>query len=634
VIASNSSGEIVEFNRAAETITGYSRAELAGRPWLEVICPRSRCPEVWEELERLGPDNLPHSFESRILTKSGEERHVLWSSGAWRNGRDERCTIAFGLDTTEQHIADAALAETAALLGSIIEGGINAVFAKNLDGKYVLVNARAAELLGRSKEEILGKNDLELFPDDVAREFREGDRRVIESGESFSYAEESATEDGTWRYRLSAKGPTRDERGNLMGVFGIATDVTQLKTADEALARAARESEQLAHAAMKLIECRSDEDILSVVAEFFADVVPNALTFINRATPDGEYFETTHVLGANAAQLARAGELVGLEVVGSRHPITEEYRRDFSAATLLKVPGGLAALAGTMVPRQVVEAITREFGHQDAYTIGIAENGAEFGCVHVVMTEPGAEPPVGIIDAFGRQCLLAICAIARTAEMAETAQRLEIVLAERERNMEALARSFSAVVDVVGSTVEMRDPYTAGHQQRVALLAVRIAREMGMAESDIEDIRVAALMHDVGKLSVPAELLSKPGNLTPTEMGIVKHHALAGYEIVRSARMREPIAELIYQHHERCNGSGYPRGLHAAHLHPGAKVLMVADLVEAMASHRPYRPAVGIDAAIAEISRQAGILYDRGVVDACIAVVNGGFEFDPSTGRL
>ena len=185
------------------------------------------------------------------------------------------------------------------------------------------------------------------------------------------------------------------------------------------------------------------------------------------------------------------------------------------------------------------------------------------------------------------------------------------------RQMERLSKELTSVIDVLGTVAEMRDPYTAGHQRRVSELASAMARDMGMPEPDIEDIRIAGLIHDIGKMSVPAELLSRPSRLSSAEFSVIRVHAEAGYNIISSARMPGAIAELVYQHHERCDGSGYPRGLTANNLLQGGKVLMVADVVEAMMSHRPYRPALGLEAALSEIEHGAGRLYDAAVADSC-----------------
>lgn len=207
---------------------------------------------------------------------------------------------------------------------------------------------------------------------------------------------------------------------------------------------------------------------------------------------------------------------------------------------------------------------------------------------------------------------------------------LEELLRERESNLEQLESSLSSIIEVVGQVVEARDPYTAGHQRRVSQLAVRISEEMDLPAEDIEQIRVAALLHDVGKISVPAEILSKPGKLSAVEFELIKSHSEDGFRIISSAHMAGPTAEIVYQHHERCDGSGYPRGLTEDDLLEGAKVLMVADVVEAMSSHRPYRASLGMGPALAEVERGSGVQYDTAVADACKRAINAGFVFSES----
>jgi HD-GYP domain-containing protein (c-di-GMP phosphodiesterase class II) len=176
---------------------------------------------------------------------------------------------------------------------------------------------------------------------------------------------------------------------------------------------------------------------------------------------------------------------------------------------------------------------------------------------------------------------------------------------------------------------ETRDPYTAAHQQRVAQLACAIAREMGISDDRIEGLQIMGIIHDIGKVAVPAEILSKPGRLSSYEFGIIKTHPEIAYNIVKGLEFPWPVAEAIFQHHERLNGSGYPRGISGDDIMLEAKILGVADVVEAMASHRPYRPALGIDKALEEIAQNRGILYDASVVDACLRLVaEKGFKFD------
>ena len=166
--------------------------------------------------------------------------------------------------------------------------------------------------------------------------------------------------------------------------------------------------------------------------------------------------------------------------------------------------------------------------------------------------------------------------------------------------------------------METKDPYTSGHQKRTTNLARAIATEMHLPSDQIEGIRVAGAIHDIGKLSVPAEILSKPSKLAAAEHLLIKEHARQGYEILKDVESPWPLAEIVHQHHERMNGSGYPRGLQGEKILIEARILAVADVVEAMASYRPYRPALGIDKALEEIEKNKGVLYDILAVDTCL----------------
>ena len=200
---------------------------------------------------------------------------------------------------------------------------------------------------------------------------------------------------------------------------------------------------------------------------------------------------------------------------------------------------------------------------------------------------------------------------------------------EREVAIRQLRENLEDTVGAVASTIEMRDPYTAGHQRRVAKLAARIAREVGLPEDQARGIFLAGLVHDVGKINIPAEILSKPGKLTALEMQFVQTHAEAGYDIIKGVEFPWPIAEAVRQHHERLDGSGYPRGLMANAIIIEARILAVADVTEAITAHRPYRPALGLDAALAEIKAGRGRLYDVAAVDACVDLFrNKGFTFE------
>jgi PAS domain S-box-containing protein len=189
---------------------------------------------------------------------------------------------------------------------------------------------------------------------------------------------------------------------------------------------------------------------------------------------------------------------------------------------------------------------------------------------------------------------------------------------ERQQNIERLKKSLGATINAMAVTVETRDPYTAGHQRRVADLALAISVEMNLKREQIDSIRMASMIHDIGKISIPSEILSKPSKLTNLEFDLIKTHSQSGYDILKDIEFPWPLADFVLQHHERMNGSGYPRNLKGDEIFLEALIMAVADVVEAMASYRPYRPALGIELALEEIEKNKGILYDDAVVNACL----------------
>ena len=200
---------------------------------------------------------------------------------------------------------------------------------------------------------------------------------------------------------------------------------------------------------------------------------------------------------------------------------------------------------------------------------------------------------------------------------------------ELQRSYDKLRDTLIATVNTLASTVEMRDPYTAGHQRRVTILACAMAEEMGLVEEQFDGLRMAGLVHDIGKFSVPVEILNKPGRISETEFNIIKVHPQAGYNILKEIEFPWPVAQIVLQHHERLDGSGYPQGLKNGGIMLEAKILAVADVVEAMASHRPYRPALGIDIALEEVTKNQDILYEPDMVDVCKRLfTEKGFAFE------
>ena len=194
-----------------------------------------------------------------------------------------------------------------------------------------------------------------------------------------------------------------------------------------------------------------------------------------------------------------------------------------------------------------------------------------------------------------------------------------------------LKETLEGIIKTLSVTVENRDPYTAGHQRRVAELSIGIGREMMLDDDQLEEIRVAALLHDIGKMYISAEILNKPGKLKPIEFELIKLHAEEGYNTLKNIEFPWPVAEIVFQHHERCDGSGYLRGLKGDELLLAARIISVADVVEAITSMRPYRAALGLDVALDEITKFRGTRFDADVVNAAVRLFgSGSFQWSES----
>jgi len=219
--------------------------------------------------------------------------------------------------------------------------------------------------------------------------------------------------------------------------------------------------------------------------------------------------------------------------------------------------------------------------------------------------------------AFDRESVEFICEVAGDIALGMRSIKMARKLAA---TLESMTQTLTGTVETIASLVEYRDPYTAGHERRVAEIARAIGQELGLPEKRIEGLRVIGYLHDVGKIAVPVEILAKPTKLSELEFKLIQSHSEAGYAILKPMQFPWPVADTVLQHHERLDGSGYPKGLKGEEIILEARVIAVADTVEAMATHRPYRPALGLEVALAEIVKGRGTRYDAAVVDACLSL--------------
>lgn len=451
----------------------------------------------------------------------------------------------------------AVFAVAAELNGSFLQAIVNAVgdplFVKDQDHRWVAFNAAFERMLGRPRDELLGRSDYDFVRTEEADVFWRKDEEVFRSGRENLNEEAFTGPDGRTHTVQTRKTPFVGPDGRKY-LVAVIHDITGLKDTETALRRSERllaETERMAHLGSWEWDVRTDRITWSEETYRIFGVTPQSFdatrdAFVALIHPD----DRARVVAAiqNAIGPERTPYDLDMRVVRPDGTVRTVHSR---GETTFAPDGQSLRMAGTA--HDVTEARLAE---------------------HVL----------------------------RSSE-----QRLR--------------RHLLDIIRVIGRTIEARDPYTAGHEERVAALAVAIGRELGLSETQVANIEMGALIHDVGKIYVPGEILTRPGRLTKEEYDLIKTHARIGYEIVKGVDIPATVTDMILQHHERLDGTGYPQGLRGDAIRLEARILAVADVVESMAAHRPYRPSRGIESGLAEVLAHRGTRYDERAVDACVRLV-------------
>lgn len=370
----------------------------------------------------------------------------------------------------------------------------------------------------------------------------------------------------------------------------------------------------LSEAAAALARADSTDLLIAEVCSAIAAQGPYVLAWVGKAEEDAN--KTVTAMGGAGSAIAYIENIV---VSWSDQNISGMG------------PGGLAIRTGKssiVVDSELDEGfiswreLARKFGIRSAIGCPIPDGETHpFGVLLVYSKVPDAfgESEVQLFESLAQEIGFGLRSIERQ-------HMLDDEIHEKQRTQERLADALRATIEAMARTMEWRDPYTAGHQKRVALIATAIARKMGWDDTAVQALYMAAMVHDIGKVAVPSEILTKPTRLTDLEMQMVQGHVESGYQILKDIPFPWPIADMVRQHHERIDGSGYPRGLKGDQICPEARILAVADTIEAMATHRPYRPARGLAAAMDEVRAESGSKLDAKVVDAAFEVFNSSGE--------
>jgi PAS domain S-box-containing protein len=431
-----------------------------------------------------------------------------------------------------------------------------------------------------------------------------------ETGSPYELELETIRADGVHGWMLARGEAIRDEGGTVVKLRGVAMDVTERKAGELALTRANRALRTLSACNAALISAVSEPELLDTICRLIVDAGGYSMAWVG------------------FAEQSPKKQVRVVAQYGSTDEYLQSMNITWSDTEHGRGPTGRAIQSRTTQVHQSLmdesdKALWRDaalaHGFQSSISLPLKQLSGATGALTLYARERDVftEEEVHLLEELANDLAFGIATLRTRAErdrMAEAHQHHE----------EILRKSLEESIQAISDTVEMRDPYTTGHQKRVAQLAVAIATDLTLPKDEIHGIHLAAGIHDLGKIRVPSEILSKPGKLTDIEYQLIKAHAQAGYDILKGIEFPWPLANIVLQHHERLDGSGYPQGLKGEQILLGARIIAVADVVEAMASHRPYRAALGTDLALAEIERGRGTAYDPAVADACLKLFREG----------
>jgi PAS domain S-box-containing protein/putative nucleotidyltransferase with HDIG domain len=480
---------------------------------------------------------------------------------------------------------------------------------KHVNSVYLASNSSYADDLGITPQAIVGKTDYDFFPPELASRYQADDKKVMADKTIITF-EEPYLKNGDNFWIQTTKAPMYDHAGNVNGVVVIFEDITQRKHDQELINRRSWAIKALSRGNEALVYAKTEEELIQLVCDSITSENYYLLAWFGWAV-DNEHKEVKITASSGIA----SGYLKGFQVSWGENELGNGPSGRAIKSGKVQV-NNAASDNSAFAPWQSRAA---EFGIGSSISLPVQLDDRVVGALTVYAKEKNAfdSEEIALFEKLASNVGYGI-------ESRRTSIAYEAELKHREEQAKVLEKSLEDALMAISATLEHRDPYTAGHQKRVAELAIQIGRELGLNEFDLHGLYLAAVVHDIGKIQIPAEILVKPTRLSPQEFRLIQNHPEAGYDILSKIDFPWPLAEIIRQHHEYLDGSGYPRALKGNEILIEAKILAVADIVESMSSDRPYRPALGLGAAIAQINSWRGSKLDAGVVDACTSILQRG----------
>jgi PAS domain S-box-containing protein len=582
-------------------VLGYAPSDMIEHPLFEFV-PEDAQSDAREKLGAQLAGNLGLAQQNSIMrTKDGRTVEVLVNASR-SIFEGHPVSLAVIVDVTERKRAERELASTAAILATEHDISPDGIVAVDLRRSIISFNGRFVEMWGIPPEIMASKSEEQAFAWSMQNRIADPAAATAQMEEALAHPEERGQHEVVLTdgrvFEIHRSPMTQPDGGN-MGRVWFFRDISARKVAERTLLRLNRTLRTLSRGNEVLVRTTSEPELLSAMCQVIVEVGGYRMAWVGMAEQDAAKSITPVAWAGEAGDYLKKAQISWADGPRGGGPTGRAIRSGEPTCSLdIRADPGMAPW--------------REEARKRGFASSIALPLKDRSGVFAALTLYSAE-----VNAFDPEELKLLRELANNLAFGIRSLREH---AAHEALNQRWQTSLEATVGAIANTVEMRDPYTSGHQQRVARLAVAMAREMGLPEQQIQGLYLAGIIHDVGKIDIPSEILNKPGKLSKLQFQLIQMHAQAGYDIVKGVDFPWPIAEMVRQHHERADGSGYPQGLKAEAILPEAKILAVADVVEAMMSHRPYRAALGVEAALAEIETGKGKIYDTAAVETCVAL--------------
>jgi len=534
-------------NSQTEKLSGYTKEEIENKiKWTTFAHP--------EDLEKMKKYHIerrkaggkaPTEYEFRLIDKKGNIRNIFMKIGIIPNTKK---SIASLIDITKLKKTEEGLRESREKYFNLFNDANDLIHVINPAGKFLAVNRKWLTTLEYSQEEIKDIRVPDIVRKDKLKQFSERIQE-IKKGKSTGFETIFISKSGK-EINVEGRGNGLFKNGKLVSAVGIFRDITKRKQAEENVKSAKDELEII---------------LDSVPAIIFYKDIEDRIIRTNKTNADAFGVPIKDMVGKTTEELFPQEQ-------------AEKMRKDDKEVIISGKP-----------KRNIIESYT-------------THEGIKWQTIDKIPYR----------DKIGK--IIGIIGLAKDITVQRKSEK------KLQQSYQKLKKNMDATIDTMSNMIEAKDHYTSGHQQRVSQLAVAIATGLDLSQDKVEGIRIASLIHDIGKIGIPAEILSKSTILSDIEFSLIKAHSQIGYDILKSIDFAHPVAKIVLQHHEKINGTGYPNHLKGAEILLESKIICVSDVVEAMSSHRPYRPALGIDVALEEISQNKGILYDSEVVDVCLKI--------------